>query len=275
MSTVERYEKVRANWLLANEMSWTLADRRMANELKSRAARKDLSTAGAAESSHHEGKIKPIWSRFLAAGEDSKERMFRSLFLVLFIVPGVLLGLGPALLASQTAYKMTTEAHLRKGQVPKRRAWFIAGAAVAVAGVVLGLLIPSLVTVATARFYPDIILTVHWDHIGLIYGWAQVTLSLLLTGWEIRRHGWPGVTIKGESKLPTLTGASEVPTVPEGTPPEADPETREADDEAPLPKVPTIPVAPIDAVIEEAEADDQEPEFDEGELIEHEPAGDR
>lgn len=273
MSTVERYEKVRADWLLANEMSWTLSDRRMANALKRRTARKDLTTAGAAESSHHEGKIKPIWSRFLAAGEDSTERMFRSFFLVLFIVPGVLLGLGPALVVSQTAYKVTTEAHLSKGRVPKRGAWFIAGAVVAVAGVVLGLLIPSLVTVATARFYPDITLTVHWDHVGLIYSWAQVTLALLLTGWEIRRHGWPGVIVKGEAKLPTIPGGNKVPAVPESTA-HTEPEPREQDDAASPPKVPAIPVTPLPDTPEGVE-DDEEPAFDEDELIEYEPADDR
>lgn len=270
--TIERYEKVRADWLLAHELSWTLSDRRMANELKRRAARKDLNAAGAAESAHHEGKIKPIWSRFLAGGEDSKDKMFRGLFLVLFVIPGVALGLGPALMLSQAAYKVTTDAQLTKGQVPTRRAWFIAGGALAAVGAVLALLFPSLIVIATARFYPDITLDVHWGQIALVYGFVQVVLALLLTGWEIRRHGWPGVTVKTESKLPEVPKGDAEPAVPKvpaaSAPAEpvkcgetADNSTQSTGGEGP--KVPALPAPVADT---DPETND-EPDFDEDELI--------
>ena len=130
---VERYEKVRADWLLANEARWHLSDRRMAHELKRAAAKKDRAATGAAESSHHEGQIKPIASRFIAAGEDSKEKMLRAVFLALFILPTLVFWIGPALALSYGLYALDTERRLKQGRVPELKQWFLAAGATAAA----------------------------------------------------------------------------------------------------------------------------------------------
>lgn len=265
MSTVERYEKVRADWLLAHEASWHMSDRRMANELKRRAAHKDRSAAGAAESSHHEGRIKPIASRFVAGGEDSKETMARGCFLVLFIVPAVLVGLGPALAVSHGAYAVTTETRLQRGKVPTRTPWLVAAAAVAAVGAIIALVVPSLLTVATMSYYPRWVTDVHWAHVGLVYGWLQLVLGLALTAWQIRRHGWPGVTVKRSPKTP---GVPDLPTASTAvTPAERVTGIRackdEDEDEAAAPKAPAIPQVPaMPTDPGNAEYDDEAPEFD-------------
>lgn len=265
VSAVERYEKVRADWLLAHEASWHMSDRRMANELKRRAAQKDRSAAGAAESSHHEGQIKPIASRFVAGGEDSKETMARGCFLVLFVVPAVLVGLGPALAVSHGAYAVTTETRLQGGKVPTRTPWLITAAALAAVGAIIALVVPSLLTVATMSYYPRWVIDVHWAHVGLVYGWLQLVLGLALTAWQIRRHGWPGVTVKSSPKTP---GVPDLPTArtasrPTGT---KAPKAEAAAPKAPaIPRVPAMPTGPGNA-----EYDDEAPEFDDEIVIDEE-----
>lgn len=272
--TVERYEKVRADWLLAHEASWHLSDRRMANELKRRAANKDRAAAGAAESSHHEGKIKPIASRFVAGGEDSKERGLRALFLVLFILPTLVVWIGPALAISNAAYAVDTERRLKQGRVPERRQWCLAAAAVLGAGalfaVVARFVALRLITVATVTYWPSLTLDVHWTTVGLIYLWSQVVLGLLLAAWQVRRHGWPGVVIKTGAKTPEVPAtprapvAPAVPTAPKNA--GADEITDEGQDVEPTtpkaPAVPMVPAIPEPPVV--AEFDDEPVFVDDG-----------
>ncbi|SMX99058.1 hypothetical protein [Brevibacterium linens] len=251
--TVERYEKVRADWLLAHEASWHLSDRRMANELKRRAANKDRAAAGAAESSHHEGKIKPIASRFVAGGEDSKERGLRALFLILFILPTLVVWIGPALAISHAAYSVGTERRLKQGRVPERRQWYLAAAAVAGAGALFALIARfvalHLITVATVTYWPSLTLDVHWTTVGLIYLWVQVVLGLLLAAWQIRRHGWPGVVIKAGAKTPEVPAtprapvAPAVPTAPKSVG-SGEITAEEPDGEPAAPRAPAVPIVP-------------------------------
>lgn len=251
--TVERYEKVRADWLLANEASWHLSDRRMANELKRIASKKDRNAAGAAESSHHEGRIKPIATRFIAAGEDSKERGLRALFLILFILPTLVVWIGPAFAISNAAYAVDTERRLKQGRVPERRQWYLAAAAVAGAGALFALIARfvalHLITVATVTYWPSLTLDVHWTTVGLIYLWVQVVLGLLLAAWQIRRHGWPGVVIKAGAKTPEVPAtprapvAPAVPTAPKSV--GSDEITAEEPDGEPAaPRAPAVPIVP-------------------------------
>lgn len=236
MSAVDRHERARADWLLAHEAGWHLSDRRMATELKRRAAQKDRAGAGAIESSHHEGRIKPIHARFIAGGEDSKERMARGCFLVLIALPTLAVGLGPALALSTVAYGATTEARLKKGAVPTRAPWLIAAAVAAAVGALIALLFRSLITVATVTFYPSLTVEVHWTSVWLVYGWTQLVLGLVLTAWQIRRHGWPGVTIKRAPKLLVVPEASEAP-----MPSDTSDSTGAAERAAGSPALPVIP----------------------------------
>lgn len=272
--TVDRYEKVRADWLLAHEASWHLSDRRMANELKRIAAKKDRTAAGAAESSHHEGRIKPIVSRFIAGGEDSKERGLRALFLVFFILPTLVVWIGPALVFSHAAYSVGTERRLKQGRVPERRQWYLAAAVVLGAGalfaVVARFVALHLITVATVTYWPSLTLDVHWPTVGLIYLWGQVVLGLLLAAWQVRRHGWPGVVIKTGAKTPEVPAtprapvAPAVPTAPKNA--GADEITDEGQDVEPTtpkaPAVPMVPAIPEPPVV--AEFDDEPVFVDDG-----------
>lgn len=262
---IERYEKIRADWLLANEASWHLSDRRMANQLKRVAAKKERSAAGAAESSHHEGKIKPIVSRFIAGGEDSKERGLRTLFLVLFILPTLVVWIGPALGISHGIYTVDTERRLKQGRVPSRKHWYLVAAAVVGAGalyaVIARLFALQLITVATVTYWPSLTLDVHWTTVGLIYLWGQVVLGLLLAAWQIRRHGWPGVVIKTSAKTPDVPATPRVPVAPAvPTAPTSAGAEEEGEPMAPkapaVPMVLTIPEPPIVAEF------DDEPVFD-------------
>jgi hypothetical protein len=270
---VERYEKVRADWLLANEASWHLSDRRMANQLKRAAAKKDRAATGAAESSHHEGQIKPIASRFIAAGEDSKEKMLRAVFLALFILPTLVFWIGPALALSYGLYALDTERRLKQGRVPELKQWFLAAGATAAAGALFALIARfaalHLITVATVAYWPSITLDVHWSRVALIYFWAQAVLGLLLTAWQVRRHGWPGVVIKAGTKLPsvpTATAGEAAPTAPAVPTPdvEADePVPGEAPHSAPsVPAVPAVPAVPTIPDPPSLVEFDEEPVFD-------------
>ncbi|PFG69098.1 hypothetical protein B0O41_3949 [Propionibacteriaceae bacterium ES.041] len=275
MSAVDRHEKVRADWLLAHEAHWHLSDRRMANDLKRRAAQKGTKDAGAADSSFHEGRIKPLHARFVAGGEDSKDTMARGCFLVLFIVPAVLVGAGPALAFSQAAYRTTTEAALKSGGVPRVKPWLVAAAGAAAAGVLAALVFRSLLVVATAHFYPSITVAVDWSRVGMIYGWSQLTLGLLLTAWQIRRHGWPGVVRKGTPKTPVGRGRSTAPAAsaaPARSASVARPEPSVQQDEASVaparPKAPARSAQPDPpAIVEPDEVFDDEPVFDDEEFV--------
>jgi len=275
---VERYEKVRADWLLANEASWHLSDRRMAHELKRAAAKKDRAATGAAESSHHEGQIKPIASRFIAAGEDSKEKMLRAVFLALFILPTLAFWIGPALALSYGTYAVDTERRLTQGRVPERKIWYLAAGAAAAAGALFALVARfvalDLITVAEVTYWPSISLDVHWSTVALIYLWAQAVLGLLLTAWQVRRHGWPGVVLKTGTKLPSMPTATvgkaapTAPVVPTPTAAADEPLQDEASSPAPVPSVPVVPVPTIPdpptlVELEEEPVFDDDLEFDE------------
>lgn len=272
--TVERYEKVRADWLLAHEASWHLSDRRMANELKRIAAKKERTAAGAAESPHHEGRIKPIVSRFIAAGEDSKERGLRALFLVFFILPTLVVWIGPALVISHAAYSVDTERRLKQGRMPERRQWYLAAAAVLGAGALFALIARfvalRLITVAEITYWPSLALDVHWTTVGLIYLWSQVVLGLLLAAWQVRRHGWPGGVIKEGAKTPKIPAtpvapvAPTVPAVPTSAGGGKTITEDGADYEPAAPQAPLLPMIPEPPAV--AEFDD-EPVFDDADPV--------
>jgi len=253
MSEIERHERVRADWLLAHEASWHLSDRRMANELRRQAAQKDRAAAGAAESSHHEARIKPLHTRFVIAGEDPGEVVARGLLMYAVIIPALTLTIGPALALSQGVYLAATERELRRKAVPKRRQWFLAAGVLGLAGIVAGVLshrfYPDLLRVATVRFYPEQTLDVAWPQVGALYGWLQVTLAMALVAWQIRRHGWPGVTVAGEAQLPVLPTAPAFPPVPRAEPTSSDlpafPPVPEVHDVPDVPETPDLDDAPF------------------------------
>lgn len=232
----DRHEKVRADWLLAHEAGWHMSDRRMATRLSRKAAQKDRSAAGASESSHHEGHIKPLAMRFLARGEDSKDTMFRHVFLVVVVAPLVVIGFGPALLGSLALYGLASTGLLGLKRVPRSWPWLIAAVFVGVGGWLL--VQPSGFLHITP--WP---LSVDLDGAQFLasYGWLQLTLGLLFTAWQIRRHGWPGVTIKSKPKTPKVPSLN-VP-APASTPKVATTEQSAAPVAPKLPVAPSLPVA--------------------------------
>lgn len=193
----DRYEKVRADWLLAHEASWHLSDRRMATQLAKRAAQKDRSAAGATESSHHEGQIKPLMVRFMARGEDSKETMYRYVFVGAVAAPALVLLVGPAVVASMVLYGLASTLVLKLKRAPRSWPWLLAAVLVGVGGWLV--VQPSVFLSITPWPF-----AVHVDSARFLagYGLMQGTLALLLTAWQVRRRGWPGVKIKGKTKTP-------------------------------------------------------------------------
>lgn len=235
----DRYEKVRADWLLAHEASWHMSDRRMATQLKRKAAQKERSAAGAAESSHHEGQIKPLVSRFLARGEDAKETMYRQLFVGLVAVPTVVLWLGPALVVSMALYGLATTGLLKLKRVPSSWPWLVGAGLMAAGGWLL--LRPSGFLSITP--WP---LAINFDGAGFLvsYGWMQATLGLLFTAWQVRRHGWPGVTIKGKPKTPGVPVAPSA-LIPTSTSTALKQSSNaEVDTPAIAPRLPVVPALP-------------------------------
>jgi len=216
----------------------------------------------AAESSHHEGRIKPIWSRFVASGEDSKETAARALLLWAGVGPALALTFGPALALSYGTYRATTEKALRRGSVPVRRPWLVAAAVLAVAGIAAAALLPDLATVATLRYYPEQTVAVHWGRVGLMYLWWQTSVGLALVAWQVRRHGWPGVTVADQAQVPTVPSIPQVPTVPAA-----------AHEPSPVPALPPVPDTPRAPAIEDApfvvvsDDEDDEPPYDEDALF--------
>lgn len=249
-----RYEKVRADWLLAHEASWHMSDRRMATQLSKRAAQKDRSAAGATESSHHEGQIKPLMVRFMARGEDSKETMFRYVFAGAFAVPALVLVAGPALAASMALYGLASTWLLKIKRVPRSWPWLLAALLVGVGGWLL--VQPSVFLSITPWPF-----SVHLDGARFLagYGLIQGTLALLLTAWQVRRHGWPGVKIKGKTKtpgVPTLVGPSlSFPAAADST----EKEPAVSLEKASVPVAPSLPSA-FEA-FEEPEDDEESKEF--------------
>lgn len=242
----DRYEKVRADWLLAHEASWHMSDRRMATQLSKRAAQKDRSAAGATESSHHEGQIKPLMVRFMARGEDNKETMFRYVFVGAVAVPALVLVAGPALVASMALYGLASTWLLKLKRAPRSWPWLLAALLVGVGGWLL--VRPSVFLSITP--WP---LSVDLDGARFLasYGLMQGILTLLLTAWQVRRHGWPGVKIKGKPKtpkVPTLVGPSL-----------STPVATASTEKASVPVAPSLPLA--FESFEEPEDDEESREF--------------
>lgn len=227
MARRDRKERERAGWLLANESSWHLSDRRMANQLKRRAAKRDRAEAGATESLHHEGQIKPLLSRFFSRSVDSSEGTFRVLFVVLFAGPLCTVAFGLALGVSQLLYLLYSTVALARGAVPRSWPWYAAGGvALVAAGVWLWLADP-----------------LGNDRWGMVWLVSQAVLAVFLTGIHVRRHGWPGVkTAKAAvtplvlPPIPETPAAAETPDVqaalPEATDWRAELEQEAAEEEA-------------------------------------------
>lgn len=193
---VERHERVRADWLLHHKGSgFALSDQRMSNQLRKQAVQKDRKTAGAAESAHHEAQIKSFVSRWISGGEDQTDRGGRSFWAVVLAVP-VALAFGPMLAVSKGLYTGYTEWALRQTKdnvqrLPKAVPWLIAALVVAV---VAGILTP-LMPVRIIQPWPW---KVSYEPVNflIVYGLWQFAFGTLLTAWQVRRHGWPGVKLK-------------------------------------------------------------------------------
>lgn len=253
MSTVDRHEARRADWILAHEAGWHLSDRRMANALKRRAARKDRTNSGSAESSHHEGRIKWIGSRFISHRDDSGEQAARWVVLYVFVLPVLAVLIGPAIALALILYAIASTVLLRFGLIPRSWPWVIAAIVATAAGFFV-LDVDGLVTVS-----PDLMVDFAWTRIGALYFGTQLVVALYIVAWNIRRHGWPGVKITNRPKTPTMPSlptqkAKNTQTVDEQSEPSVD-----------GPKAPSLPVAPsipepIDA--DDRELDDDDPIFD-------------
>lgn len=259
----DRHEQERANWLLAHDAGWHMADRRMANKLKMRAVAKSRSKAGAAESAHHESQLRWIGSRFIARGENEKERFFRLVWLGVGLAV-LILTIGPALALSWLCYVVGTHVALSRGGVPHRAPWFIAAVVAAVAGGIANAAIGFVSPFGVIAWPPQLVI---YLPVALRMGlWIQVTLALVLTAWHLRRHGWPGVSSKKPTKGPSL-GIPKGTAVETSTP--AYTTTTTAADTAPVssdtdeePAAPTLSILPPTPPFEEDdEIDEIEPEY--------------
>lgn len=222
-SAIERHELARANWLLHNSGSGIpLSDQRMSNELRKAAAEKDRVKAGAAQSAHHTATIKPVVTRWIAAGEDQADRGGRTLIALAMFVPAVI-AVAPMLAVSKTLYMVSTESLLRKEKdgvqaIPRMKPWLLAGiGAVLVAAVAVGFL-----PVRVIQPWPWEVTYVLGSMLALYVLW-QLALGVLLTAWQVRRHGWPGVNLKTTADttgfLPMDAEAGYVPADDEPTKP--------------------------------------------------------
>lgn len=193
---VERHERVRADWLLHHKGSgFALSDQRMSNQLRKKAAEKDRTAVGAAESAHHEAQIKSFVSRWIAGGEDQTDRGGRSFWTIVLAAP-VALALGPMLAVSKGLYTLSTEVVLRQmknnvQRIPKAIPWLLAALAVAL---VAGIATPML-PVKVIQPWPWKVSFEPMNFL-IVYALWQLAFGTLLTAWQVRRHGWPGVKVK-------------------------------------------------------------------------------
>lgn len=205
---VERHERVRADWLLHHKGSgFALSDQRMSNQLRKKANERERKAAGAAESAHHEAQIKPLVSRWIAGGEDQTDRGGRSFWVAVLALPA-LLAVGPMLAISKGLYQGYTESTLRRSndgvqQIPKARLWLLVAA---VAMVVAGILTP-LFPVRVIQPWPW---NVSYEPVNfvIVYAMWQIAFGALLTSWQVRRHGWPGVQVKVAADTSDLLNAT-------------------------------------------------------------------
>lgn len=193
---IERHEKVRADWLLHHKGSGLpLSDQRMSNQLRKQATQKMRFAAGAAETAHHEAQVKPLISRWISGGEDQTDRGGRTFGLILLAAP-IALAIGPMLAISTGLYSASTEALLKREKegaqcIPRAVPWLLAALALMIiAGVATGLL-----PVKTIQPWPW---KVSYEPVNflVVYFFWQLAFGALLTSWQVRRHGWLGVTIK-------------------------------------------------------------------------------
>lgn len=214
----DRHESERAAWLLEHEASWHMSDRRMADGLRRRAARKARGAAGSTETLHHQARIKPILSRFLSRSDEGGEAIWRMLA-VLVMVPVLVLAVGPAVALSLAAYAGYSTAMLAVGRRPLGWPWLILAVVLAA---ISALLVPygSLLRVEVIPYFNVHVAT---EQIGAAYLWVQCVLACVLTAWNVRRHGWPGATVGGTaSQLPAEASTTSapagdyVPELPEG-----------------------------------------------------------
>ena len=229
----DRYESSRAAWLLEHEASWHMSDRRMADGLRRRAARKARGAAGSTETLHHQARIKPIISRFLSRSDEGGEAIWRMLA-VLVMVPALALAIGPAVALSLAAYAGYSTAMLAAGRRPLGWPWLILAVVLAA---ISALLVPygSLLRVEVIPYFNVHVAT---EQIGTAYLWVQGVLACVLTAWNVRRHGWPGATVGGTaSRLPaeattmSATAGDYLPEPPEDVALPVPPEVEEMSEE--------------------------------------------
>lgn len=245
----QRYEKERADWLLAHEIPWTLSDRRQAQKLKRKAAQMERKASGAAESSFHEGQIAWFPARFIKHGEDPKEQFARIMTLVLIVTPAMVLLAGPAILLAKGLYAVTWffapfkpkkpkgEGHkvraikmlrVLHGLSLKRWSWLIASGVAGLAGLVaVGL--DGQWLYLEPRFP---IIFIDYAVLMPLYMWLQITLGLALVAWILRCTGWPAVKGSPRSGKKALPEMPEAPAErPKPTIPKADETKRRIEDE--------------------------------------------
>lgn len=213
---VDRHELIRANWILANEASWHLSDRRRAAQLRRRANEIDRQKAGAAQSSHHEGKIDPIAKRWIDAGDSAKEKLARVALILLVIAPVLLITAGPAMTLAAGLYYWLWLRQPQKGAPLREKPWLLAGGLVGVLGAILWALAGAPVPFGASPWPPTLI--VYTVPFACFVLWSQLTLGLLLTGVRIRQFGWPGVKDTAGKSAPKLTlpgtQSKKLPTLP-------------------------------------------------------------
>lgn len=225
---VERHERTRADWLLHHKGSgFALSDQRMSNQLRRRAAQKVRQSSGATESAHHEAQIKPLFVRLIAGGEDQTDKGGRMFGMVLASVP-VALAFGPMLAISHGLYLSSTEYVLRQEKaglqrIPKARSWLIAGVVMLIVAAIATPLLP----VRVIQPWPWQVL---YEPVNMLFVYLlwQLGFGTLLTAWQVRRNGWPGVVLKGQQDATGLLNVKDDNDFESGAEPAKMPDTTEA-----------------------------------------------
>lgn len=211
----QRWQLERGKWLRTNDFAWTLSDQRQANKLLRRAAALERKESGSAESSFQKAEIQWFPVRFVAHGDDAKEKLARIATLVLLVAPAMVLLAGPAILLSKLIYAVLWLGAPKIGPWAlwswKQVAWQWLGAA-AVVGVG-GYLLMGLFGLRQQWLYLEprfpLVFIDYWA-LAPQYIWLQLTLALALMAWVIRCTGWPGV--KWPNRGGKKPGMPEAPT---------------------------------------------------------------